>query len=96
MAGTAAQNKDYTQRLKQRLLDYYGNKCNSPGCSITYMLEFAHLAPTKLRGENRGSKHRLLDIQRNKNKYTLLCTWCHSKMDGTAPRMPPPEEWIPF
>ena len=44
-------------------------------------LEFAHISPTNLNGQGRGSNKRRLDVLKNKDKYTLLCKSCHKKYD---------------
>ena len=44
-------------------------------------LQFAHLRPTGLNGEGRGSNHRILDILRNPDCYVLLCPDCHFLLD---------------
>jgi hypothetical protein len=40
-------------------------------------LEFAHLAPTGLRGRGRGQIQRYYDIRRHPESYALLCRGCH-------------------
>jgi hypothetical protein len=40
-------------------------------------LEFAHLAPTGLRGRGRGQIQRYYDIKRHPETYALLCRGCH-------------------
>ena len=75
--------KKYNERLKQKLLFIYGNKCNMCFGSRCFNinLEFAHLKPTKLSGSSRGQRKRLYDIKNNQECYTLLGRNCHLEYD---------------
>ena len=70
----------YLARLRSRLLDRFGGACRVCGCGG--VLEFAHIEPTELSGKGRGSRDRLLDIKRNLQCYTLLCTAHHRLFDS--------------
>ena len=64
--------------LRKRL----GNKCTV--CATTENLEFAHTHPTSVSGRGRGSFQRYMDINRNIDKYVLLCRLCHRLEDRAA------------
>lgn len=72
----------YVRRLRERLIRRLGGCCKA--CCALTPLEFAHIEPTPIlrfrRG--RGLKHRLLDVQRNIDKYVLFCAPCHDAFDG--------------
>lgn len=70
----------YIQRLKARLLEMFGNRCQD--CGDTYNLQFAHVMPTGLDGPGRGMRKRLMDVYRNPLHYNLLCKDCHDELDG--------------
>lgn len=75
-------NKRYVARLKVRLKEARGYRCEH--CSATEELEWAHKVPTKLNGMGRGQARRLFDIKKNPDKYLLLCKTCHRKFDQQA------------
>lgn len=62
--------------MMDNLRKAHGNKCII--CGKKKRLEFAHIKPTKLSGRGRGSKHRYLDIKKNKDCYVLVCKGCHA------------------
>jgi hypothetical protein len=59
-------------------------------------LEFAHVAPTKLKGRGRGKYHRLRDVLKHPEAYKLLCRPCHMDLDygfdPWEPREPDPAQ----
>jgi hypothetical protein len=61
----------------------WGNRCQKCGASgDVKKLEFAHVKPTGLCGQGRGSVHRYYDIKRNPECYRLLCRQpCHKQFD---------------
>lgn len=74
--------KAYLERLKRKLLNYYGNKCCV--CGSTENLEFAHKQPTKLSGIGRGKSKRLIDVKNNLDKYALTCHNHNKNVEGKA------------
>jgi len=50
-------------------------------CKKRNGLEFAHIAPTGLRGRGRGQTQRYYDIKRHPECYELLCDPCHWKQE---------------
>ena len=70
----------YVQRRWEKLLTEYGGQCAA--CGKRYDLEFAHIAPTDVKGKGRGKARRLFDILRYPTRYTLLCASCHDILDG--------------
>ena len=94
----------YTARLRERARALFGNRCQKCGLSELEdfepaRLEFAHLARTKLKGRGRGSAHRLRDVLKHPESYTLLCRPCHMDRDyaGRDPWEPRAElEAVPF
>lgn len=80
----ASRQGDWIRRKKVELIQFFGSRCNNPLCQIHWNLEplqFAHLKPTEVSGMGRGLHQRVLDINRNRESYTLLCQTCHSKFD---------------
>lgn len=69
-------------RKKLKLINFFGDRCNNPLCQKINNLEFAHIKPTKLYGEGRGSNKRIYDIQNNITSYILLCKKCHHDFDN--------------
>jgi len=62
------------QRVHRRfaeLKNKYGNRCYF--CGQTWLLEFAHVKPTKLSGRSRGLISRYIDIKNNPDCYLLTC-----------------------
>lgn len=86
MTARRAIEKAYEDRLQARLVARLGGCCKF--CGALAPLEFAHIAPTPILRFNRGRgrKLRLLDVQRNIDKYILACDVCHDELDGRAPR----------
>ena len=65
------------------LRNQFGGKCKN--CGSKKKLEFAHILPTKLCGDNsRGSKERYFDIKNNPSSYVLLCSICHGRIGDTS------------
>jgi hypothetical protein len=61
----------WAREWRMRLLQQFGNKCNF--CDQRTFLEFAHIKPTKLKGEGRGMTNRIKDIRDNPDSYMLTC-----------------------
>lgn len=62
------------KRIRRRFKELkikFGGKCHF--CNQTYLLEFAHVRPTKLSGRGRGFKERYTDIKNNPMNYLLTC-----------------------
>lgn len=76
----ANRNNEWVKRRRNQLLEEFGAKCRD--CAKTWDLEFAHLAPTGLKGEGRGKSRRLANILKHRDKYALLCVDCHDVLDG--------------
>ncbi len=72
-------SKDRVAREMKQLRLLFGGHCKR--CGGNKQLEFAHLQPTGLDGESRGSKERPRDIKKNMDKYELLCRPCHKVRD---------------
>ena len=68
-------------RCTRRLPDRPGQQLGRT-CPRVTRLEFAHLLPTKLKGEGRGARQRCLDILRNPHAYGLVCRTCHRRLDA--------------
>lgn len=79
-ASSSITQRRYLDNLRARLLTQFGGRCER--CGSRHMLEWAHTAPTKLKGMGRGSKNRLLDVQRNPDHYSLMCKGCHLDFDN--------------
>lgn len=78
---TTHQKNDWHRQEMERLRHERGYRCQF--CPSVYVkLEWAHLRPTGLRGEGRGSNHRALDIKRHPERYVLLCVPCHRGLDA--------------
>ena len=66
----------------------YGGKCQwadlcpDETCEETIELQFAHIKPTELSGNGRGSYKRLQDIRNHPKCYKLLCDIHHRRYDG--------------
>jgi len=101
----------YHARLRARAMALLGGpRCQECGLSEwedfePARLEFAHVAPTRIRGRGRGTYHRLRDVLRNPEAYRLFCRPCHMDLDygGRDPwelRQPDPNqlelEAVPF
>lgn len=82
----------WATRELQRLKLLRGNRCETCG-DPSFDLEFAHLAPTGLKGEGRGKQARMLDIRKQPEKYKLLCMACHDQLDGRIRRKKQTELW---
>jgi predicted restriction endonuclease len=72
--------KRYWERRRGLLIKRYGSRCFF--CGSKQRLEFAHIAPTNLKGMGRGKERRIIDITRNPFCYELLCHMCHRAYDG--------------
>jgi len=72
-------SKGQVAREMKQLRLLFGGHCTK--CGGKKQLEFAHIEPTGLDGEGRGSKERMRDIKKNKDKYELLCRPCHKMRD---------------
>lgn len=71
------------QRRMEALRREFGGKCFA--CGYTKDLEFAHIRPTKLSGQNwygRGQNTRYYDIRKNRSCYVLVCRACHDILDN--------------
>jgi len=70
----------YRRRLREKLIAERGGACEECG-DRDGPLEFAHVKPTALRGEGRGSSKRVHDVRRHPECYRLLCKSCHDELD---------------
>ncbi len=83
-----SKERRYIEKKKAELINFYGARCNNIQCRRRYNLgfkplEFAHITPTKLSGRNgRGKRNRILDVNKNRKKYMLLCPECHDLFDS--------------
>lgn len=89
MAGGSTHQPGYYRKKFRELRRRYGNTCAiqlTPECthSAPRWLEFAHVAPTSLRGRGRGQAARYHDIKRNPHAYILVCRACHLRADALA------------
>jgi transcription elongation factor Elf1 len=73
----------YMQRLKHRLLEQFGGKCQNPRCGSVLSLQFAHINHNHgtVHGCGRGQGRRLHDVRKNPKLYVLLCRECHLVFD---------------
>ena len=74
----------YMRRLWKELRAAFGGVCSNPVCEHKEGLEFAHIKPTSVSGEGRGSWRRYKDIKANPDCYTLMCRSCHCYYDDTG------------
>lgn len=72
--------KEYVRRKRNRLLHYFGRVCAK--CRGKNSLEFAHKEDTGLNGAGRGGLSRVRDVEKNRDKYLLLCKKCHYEYDN--------------
>jgi hypothetical protein len=72
------------KRRRERLRLEHGARCCF--CFSTQELEFSHIAPTGLFGEERGRYERMKDIDTHPYSYALMCKWCHAEYDGRGLR----------
>lgn len=99
--------KRYLKRKKEKLLKFFGNECQKckakegdikkleNGKEELIALQFAHKIGFRLQyGEGRGKKKRLLEVNRNPEKFLLLCRHCHLEYDKENPLQG--DELIPF
>lgn len=95
-------DRRYIRRKKARIIKEFGGQCQSCGAkqgdSIgekQIVLEFAHKIGYRLGyGTSRGSKERILEVERNMDKFFLFCKACHLKYDRDNPLNE--DEKIPF
>ena len=70
----------YYSRAMVALREAWGGRCVVDGSALD--LQFAHLKPTRLSSSNgRGLPQRVHDIRRQPERYVLLCSECHVKLD---------------
>lgn len=94
----------YHARLRERAMALLGGPwCQECGLrerprTPGVRLEFAHAAPTKIKGRGRGTYQRLRDVERNPGACRLLCRPCHMDLDyaGRDPWEPRTLEAVPF
>jgi len=67
---------------RSELRVFFGSRCNNPFCQSLDNLEFAHLTETEIKGHGRGLHQRILDVNKNRDKYILLCKTCHMEFDN--------------
>jgi len=80
---TDSRSTRYRQSLRARALEAFGGRCQDCGSIVN--LQFAHVWPTGLKGQGRGSKRRFRDVLNNQYAYRLLCYDCHAAFDAGAP-----------
>lgn len=56
-----------------------GGQCEI--CGTQVRLQFAHVEPTGVNGDGRGSVARIQDVLRHPQSYRLLCVDCHAVVD---------------
>jgi len=75
-------SKGRARRLKMRAIKAVaGQYPECHHCGAVRCLQFAHVMPTKLKGQGRGSLHRYCDAIKNWSAYILLCRECHYNYD---------------
>ena len=70
--------KAHKQKLRYTAKGRFGYKCVS--CGSKDSLEFAHKQPC-LKGRGRGSQQRIIEVNKNPDKFILLCSYCHRVYD---------------
>ena len=79
---TESRKKRWLRRKKERLVEEFGGKCNTCGNENKEDLQFAHRVGFRLNwGRSRGKEKRLLEVERNKEMFILLCQNCHVLYD---------------
>lgn len=105
---THYKNEQHANRRIQ-LVKEFGGKCRfcdaregsiNPETGKERHLEFAHKVNWRISGMNRGRNQRILEIQRHKDRFLLLCTSCHRRYDYDHPltdeELKSMEEEVPF
>lgn len=86
MPATPEQCRRYRKRLKQRVRELYGTKCQQ--CGKSGSLHLAHTRPNGISGMGRGQTVRFLSALRDPLGYLLLCPDCHRKRGGIDSHVP--------
>ena len=72
-------------RVKNKIRELRGFKCQNPSCQTDGKPQFAHIKgkPTPLSGKyGRGRKERYYDVNKHPDCYMFLCEKCHRKYDA--------------
>src|SRR5436190_1346751 len=71
-------------RIKQKLIEQFGEVCNEPGCTQTKQLTIDHVVPIARGGSNSMDNLQLLCQRHNKLKADRLAGESASRTSGAA------------
>ncbi len=91
---SARSAKRHRDRIKAKAKELLGSVCVF--CKSTERIEAAHISPTGLKGESRGTYWRCMDIIRHPEYYRPMCRNCHLVFDGLKRAKLDIEDPIPF